>query len=139
MVNAGTSITFTVKGITGNFLPRTVAQVKANAIDDLTPYFDVTDVTLDTSSIVSDPLHAISEWPYTAHVRLTTRVAYGDVRDVDAIVAHAFYDATGEMPIVTADGFEAGQGSDASSGLSLTTALIVVAVALVALAVIKVS
>jgi hypothetical protein len=138
MIANGTTITFTVRGTTGDILPRTVANVRNDVIDRLTPFFDVASVDMSTSSILSDPLHSLSDWPYTAKVHVTVRADYGDIRDVDSVIANAFYNAAGNLPTVTADGFEQGQGTDSTQGVSLTTALVLVAVALVALAVIKV-
>jgi hypothetical protein len=136
MIAKNSVIIFDVKGRTG-YLPRTEAGVRQNVIDGLTPFFEVQDVSLSTSTVLSDPLHQINTWPYTAVVRAKTQADYGHVRDVDSIVAHAFYTAGGELPTVTARGYEKGQSEDKPTGLSLTTALILVAVSLVALAVVK--
>lgn len=139
MVTAGSVITFAVNGTTGEYLPRSVGSVRALVIDGLTPYFDVEDVAFQTASLASDPFHALSNWPYTATVRAVVRADYGDIRDVDSIIVHAFYDATGNEPTVTADDYEAGQGApDRRTGFSLTTVLTLAVIAIVALAVIKV-
>lgn len=140
IVRTGTVLTFTVQGTTGEYIPRAVESVRALVIDGLTPFFDVADVSIETGSFLSDPLHYLSDWPYTATVRATVRTDYGDIRDVDSIVANAFYNAAGNLPTVTADDFEAGQGDSATTapgGLSLTTTLVLVVVALIAIAVIK--
>lgn len=137
MVNAGSVITFTVRGTTGQYSPRTVAGVRQDAINALTPFFDVTDVTIETQSFTSDPFNYISNWPYTATVRLTTRVAYAGIRDIDSVVAHAFYEAAGDLPTVTGNGYEQGQGQDTTTGISLVTLAVLGIVALIAIAVIK--
>lgn len=140
MITNGSAITFDVQGSTGGFLPRTVAEVRQSVIDSLTPFFVVTDVALSSSSFLSDPLHSLSDWPYSAVVRVTMQSDYADISDVDSVVAHAFYDAAGELPTVTARGYEPGQSAaDSRTGLSLTSALVLIAVALVALAVVKIS
>lgn len=145
MIVHGTRITFTVKGVTGYLLPRNVESVRGIVIDGLTPYLDVISVSFDTNSILSDPFHSLSNWPYTAHVTAITRVDHGDIRDIDSIVANAFYNAAGEVPTVTADGIEAPQADNTQAGISLGTGIgiggvVVAALAIVALVVfIKVS
>lgn len=140
MVRNGQTITFDVQGSTGAYLPRTVNGVRQAAIDALTPFFSVQDVSIASSSFLSDPLHSLSLWPYRATVRATVQADYADIRDVDSIVANAFYQAAGELPTVTANGYEASQGSaDNRGGLSLTGAITLAAVGLVAIAVIKVA
>lgn len=140
MIRNGTEITFDVQGTTGGILPRTIASVRQQTIDALTPFFDVANVSIKSASIISDPLHSLSLWPYTAVVRATVQMDYSDVRDVDSIVAHAFYEGAGEVPTVTARGLEQGQEpGDDRTGFSLTTALVLVVVGLVALAVVKVA
>jgi hypothetical protein len=140
MIANGQRIVFDVQGTTGNILPRSVASVRQAAIDALTPFFIVEDVSIDSQSALSDPLHSLSLWPYSATVRAVMQSDYADVRDIDSIVAHAFYQAAGEVPTVTAEGLEAAQGpANNSHGLGLTGALTLVAVGLIALAVIKVA
>lgn len=125
MVNAGAIITFTVQGTTGGYLPRSTAGVRTDVIDRLSPFFDVQDVSIVASSVLSDPLHSLSNWPYVATVRASVRADYGDIRDVDSIVANAFDYAAGQVPTVTANGYEQAQGAAAiTTGLSVTTALI---------------
>lgn len=139
MIRRGTEITFTVNGQAGQW-PRSVADVRSAVIDGLTPFFDVADVTIPTPSFLSDPLDYFINWPYTATVRVTVKADYAEPRDVDSIIAHAFYEAAGELPTVTANGLEQGQGNPTpTKGLSLTTALALVAAGLIALAVIKVA
>lgn len=142
MVTAGETITFDVQGTTGQWVPRTVAGVRQDAINALSPFFDVESVSVDSPSFLSDPIHYVTNWPYRATVRATMRSDYGDVRDVDSIVAHAFYEAAGDLPTVTADHYEQGQGAASTTSgtsvlgvLGITGALIVVA--LVAIIIIK--
>lgn len=139
MIAHGTAITFTVNGQAG-FWPESVASVRAQAIDGLTPFFDVADVSLQTRGFIEDPVNYVTEWPYTATVRATVRSDYGTIRDIDSIVAHAFYNATGNLPTVTAAGYEAAQADPSSTtGISLTTALILVAVVLALVVAVKVT
>lgn len=139
MIRNGQVITFAVRGTTGAYLPRSVAAVRQVVLDSLTPFFVVEDLTFKTDSVLSDPFHALSAWPYSASVRAKMQSDYADVLDVDSIVAHAFYNGAGELPTVTANGYERGQGADTQTGFSLTQALVLVAVALVAYAAIKVA
>lgn len=140
MIDAGRAITFDVQGTTGEYIPRSVSSVRAIVIDQLAPYFDVEDVAFQTSSVLSDPFHSLSNWPYRATVRALPLADYGDVRDVDSIVAHAFYEAAGNLPTVTASGYETPQGpSDQRAGLSFGLGALLLVVGLVALATIKVA
>lgn len=136
MIAHGTTITFTVIGQTG-FWPVSIASVRSDVIDGLTPFFDVQDVSLKTRSFLTDPVNYITEWPYEATVRATVRADYGDIRDVDSIVAHAFYNAGSVLPTVTASGYEQNQIGNQTTGVSLTTALLAVAAVLALLAVVK--
>ena len=139
MIRNGTEIVFTVNGQTGQWIPRTSGDVRTTAINELTPYFDVADVQVKSKGFLEDPVHYIANWPYTATVRATVKADYADVRDVDSIVAHAFYNAAGELPTVTAAGQEAGQGDpNQTTGFSITTLVLLIALALGAVAVIKV-
>lgn len=135
MVEGGRELTFDVQGTTGEYIPRAVDSVRAIVIDNLTPFFDVADVAITTSSVWSDPAHALSNWPYRATVRATPRSDYGDIRDVDSIVVHAFAEATGNAPTVTATGHETAQG-DASTEQGTSGTLLLIVLAIVAVAVI---
>lgn len=137
MIASGTALTFDVQGTTGPYLPRTVAAVRRVVIDELTPFFDVSDVAFQTSTVLGDPSHALSDWPYRATVQAVTRADYGDIRDVDSIVAHAFAEATGELPTVTSDAEDGQDDADARTGLSAGFAGLLIVAGLVAVAVIK--
>jgi hypothetical protein len=139
MIRRGETLTFTVIGRVGEYLPRTESSVRQYAIDGLTPFFDVLSVNLKTKTFLNDPLHVVTNWEYTATVRVTVKADYGDVRDVDSVIAHAFYNAAGELPTVTSDRERSQSPASTPQGLTLTGAIGLVAVALVATAVIKVS
>ena len=138
MIRNGDTHTFTAVGKVGEYLPRTVEMVRQGAIDGLTPFFDVESVNLKTDTFLNDPLHVVTNWGYIATVRATVKADYADIRDVDSIIAHAFYNAGGELPTVTADIERSQDPPRTDRGLSLTGAIALVAVALVAVAVIKV-
>lgn len=138
MIPKGTEIAFVVNGTTGQFVPRTVAGVRQDAIGQMSAFLNVKDVTFETDEFLKDPLHyALWNWRYTANVRAVTLFDHAAIDDVDAIVAGAFQTAAGDRPTVTASGFERGQGEDTTRGISLTTVLVLGVVALVALAVVK--
>jgi hypothetical protein len=140
MVKAGAVITFDVQGTTGEYLPRSADSVRAIVINGLTPFFDVQDVSIETDSFLSDPLHYLSNWRYDATVRIKVLTDYGDIRDVDSVIGHAFYDGAGNLPTVTARAYEQGQGDAqtiAPGGFSVKTLLVLAVVGLVALAVVK--
>lgn len=107
MVPAGTPISFQIAGDTGQWLPRTVADVRKDALDALSPDFDVITLAIvRTASLTDDPLNLYYwEWPYTATLDASPRSDYGDIRDVDQVVAHAFYLGAGQVPTVTAPGY----------------------------------
>jgi hypothetical protein len=52
-------------------------------------------------------------------VRFRTRVGYAQARDAASIVAHAFYTAAGDMPIVTVRGVDLPQSDEQIVGPSL--------------------
>lgn len=139
MIKKNTVITFDVKGSTG-LLPRTQNSVRQAAIDSLTPFFTVQALSVTAASFLSDPVHALTEWPYTATARVQVLADYADIRDLDSVIAHAFYDAAGRLPTVTAQRYEQGQAdATPTSGLSLSTALVLGVVAIVGLAVVTVA
>jgi hypothetical protein len=138
-IHNGDTLTFTAVGKVGEYLPRTVDSVRQGAIDGLTPFFDVESVNISAPSFLNDPFHIVTNWGYTATIRATVQADYGDVRDVDSIVAHAFYDAAGEVPTVTSNLEQSQAPPRSTEGLTLTGAIALVAVALVAVAVIKVT
>lgn len=139
MIQAGSTYTFDVQGTTGQWVPRTVAGVRADVLDQLSAYFDVEDVSIETTGFLSDPVHYVTNWAYRSTIRASVRADYGDIRDVDSIIANAFYNATGDLPTVTAQGQEGNQ-SDASTtapGSSLTSLAFLAVVGLLALAYLK--
>lgn len=138
LVRNGDALVLDVSGTTGEWLPRTVAGVRQSVLDNLSHFFDVEDVTMESDAFLSDPIHYVTNWPYTSRVSLTSQSDYADHRDVASVVAHAFYEATGDLPTVTVQGADAPQGNpDAKQGVSITTALVLVVVGLIAIAVIK--
>jgi hypothetical protein len=76
----------------------------------------VHDVTINREDTLFGPSALYWNWRYSAVVTVTTKAAYAKIEDVDSIVAHAFYEAGGELPTVTARGYEPAQGPGATSG-----------------------
>lgn len=139
MIAHGSRLTFSANGTTGSLIPRAVDSVRAIVINELTPFLDVESVSIATDSIWSDPFHSLSNWPYRATVVARTRFDHADIRDVDSIVSHAFYNAAGEIPTVTSN-LEPGQGTpDQQTGATLTTVLVLAAIVLVLVVAVKVT
>jgi len=129
MVPANTTFTLDVKGTAGQWLPRTVAELRASVIDSLTPFMHVYDVSVTRDSFLSDPENLFYwAWPYVAVVTVQTRVGYADVDDVASIVAHAFYSGGGRVPTVTVRGTGPQQNPDDVRGPGLFGSLTTVAV-----------
>lgn len=116
MVNAGQRLTFDVVGSTSGFLPSTVQGVREDVVSDLAANFAVHDVTINRQDTAFGPSALYWNWRYTAVATVTTKGAYAKIEDVDSLVAHAFYYGAGELPTVTARGWEPGQGAGATSG-----------------------
>jgi hypothetical protein len=140
-IHNGDVLTFTAVGKTSEYWPRTADGVRSDALDSLTPFFEVESLNIKTASALGDPVHFVLgvNWGYTATIRAKVRADYGDVRDVDSIVAHAFYEAGGEVPTVTSNLEQSQDAPKSTEGITLTGAIVLVAVALVAVAVIKVT
>ena len=134
MLPAGTTLTFDVKGTAGQWIPRTVADVRAGVIDSLTPHAHVYDVSLTRESFLSDPENLYYwAWPYVAVVTLQSRMTYAHSDDLASIVAHAFYSAAGALPTVTARGYGPQQTPDVITGTTVFGSLgLVVVLAVVA-------
>jgi hypothetical protein len=143
MIARNTVLTFDVQGTTGQWIPRTIAGIRQDAINGLAPFVDAQDVEVSAPGFLSDPVHSLTNWPYSAVVRARVLADYRDVRDVDSIVAHAFYTAAGDLPTVTARRLEAGQGeAGTTTGPGLGTlfagsALVVIALVAIAVVAIK--
>ncbi len=117
MVNSGQRITFDVVGSVSGWIPSTVQGVREDVVSTLAANFAVHDVTINREDTLFGPSSAYWNWRYNAVAVVTTKSAYAKVEDVDSIVAHAFYQGSGELPTVTARGYEPGQGPGATSGL----------------------
>lgn len=137
MIPANTPITFTVVGDTAGLIPTSVDGVRGVVLDMLAPNFTVQNVLVtNLRTMMGGGGSLYWNWSYKATVRLTTRVEYRDIQDIDSIVAHAFYEAGGSLPTVTANGFEQGQDPPTETSIGLYVLLGVVG--LVATAVILV-
>jgi len=113
MVPAQTTLTLDVKGQAGQWAPRSPGEVRGQVMNALTPYFHVYDVTLTTGTdTVFDTGFGFWNWTYAAVVTLQTREPYATVDDVASIVAHAFYNAAGTVPVVTTRDVGPQQGID---------------------------
>lgn len=124
MIAAGSTLTLDVKGTAGQWIPRTVAELRAVVIDALTPFLHVYDVSVTRESFLSDPENLFYwNWPYVAVVTVQTRQDHGKSEDVASIVAHAFYNGAGTLPSVTVRGFGPQQQPDITTGPNLLGSL----------------
>lgn len=137
MVTAGTSLTLDVKGHTGQWLPRTSGELRANILNNLSPNFQVHDVVITSGG--DNPLDTgfgLWNWDFTAVVTLTTNEAYNDSDNVASIVASVVNDASGTMPAVSVRGFGQQVTPDVNVGpswLSVTSLLALGALAIFAM------
>lgn len=103
MVRANSTITFSVSGTTAGLIPTNAVSVRSTVADRLSLYFDLLTLTITPPSWMQSILNVEwLHWSYTASVTLKTRVDHADIDDVRAVVANAFYTATGAMPTVSA-------------------------------------
>lgn len=140
MIPAGTTITFQVAGSTGIGLTgfgTSPDSVRNDVTAYLSGFFDVYSVTVNAESLLQSAIEFSWNWTYTATVTLGTREDYGSVDDIGSIVAHAFYQAGGALPTVSAPDYgeptqgqlPVNQGPNLGGflqGLQGTTALLVV-------------
>jgi hypothetical protein len=110
MVPAGSILDFTVRGTTapswwtGLY---TVGMLTGDVADGLAEYFDQPlDVRLESPDTV---ITGTLPYTYSGTVRVRTRVDYSREADAGSVVANRFYNAAGNMPLVT----YRGRGSDA--------------------------
>lgn len=108
MIPKGTTFDYTVKGSTtttwwsGLF---TVAEFEGDIRDRLSPMLNVVSLSIEANTWTGGVL----AYPYTARVRVSTRVDHAQAGDVKSIVAGVFATVAGSMPSVT-------QGSSFSPG-----------------------
>lgn len=105
MVPAGSVLTFDVLGAAGEYLPRSPQQVRSDVIAGLTPFVDVIALDITRATFAGDPLRFLSNWPYSAVITIRTRVVHGATDDLARVIAHACYEAAGELPTVRTRGF----------------------------------
>jgi hypothetical protein len=101
MIAAGTRLDFVARGTTeaAQFqLIFSPGMLQAEAARILSERLNVQSVDVFTQDTV---ITGTLPWTYTANVSLTTRSAHARVEDVASIVANAFSQASGNMPIVT--------------------------------------
>lgn len=105
MIAAGSTLTFTVRGTTeaAQFqLVFTPGMLRAAVVAQLAAIVEPVRVDVTTDDTV---ITGTLPWTYRADVQVKTRVAHASAEDVKAIVAGAFFTASGNMPTVTS-GFD---------------------------------
>jgi hypothetical protein len=138
MVPAGSILDFDVRGVTApnwwaGFL--TVGELNGDVSTGLAEFFDQ---PLDVRVVSSDTvITGTLPYNYSGAVRVRTRVSHARASDVGAVIANAFYNAGGNMPVVTYRGV--GSNAGLPGGLSfpslpLTTTIALAAVAVLVLA-----
>ena len=111
-IPANRSIDFDIQGSTGEWVPRTVDDVRSEAIRALNYYGTVEALTV--TKLSSRLLAPLWDWTYSASLRLRTRYSHADIGDLNAIVAGAFYSASGEPATVTSSSYGQIQGPGVS-------------------------
>lgn len=106
MISRGTSIEFTVQGSTGEWIPRTVDDLRSNAIDEMSADFVVNSVGITRTS--NSIFREYWDWGYSANVRATTIADHAGIAELIKVVSDAFASASGEPCTVQATGYGAG-------------------------------
>lgn len=103
MIAKGTRIRFDVRGSAGEWLPRTVDDVRQIAINSMSAYVTVESVGLTRTD--NALWREYWDWGFTADVSVRTLYDHASIADVVLIVREAFKLASGETPTVTAIGY----------------------------------
>lgn len=104
MITRGTMIEFTVQGSTGEWIPRTVDDVRSQAIAFMRPYFSVESVGVTRTSNAF--FREYWDFGYDANVRVRTLSDHSGIAELTKIVADAFTYAAGEPATAQAPAYE---------------------------------
>jgi hypothetical protein len=113
-IAAGTRVEFDVRGSVGEWLPRTVDDVRQGATNFMSAYVTVESIGLSRTDNAF--WREYWDWGYTANVRIRTRYSHASIDDLLKIVADGFQSAAGEIPTVTANGYTPDQGTSYQPG-----------------------
>lgn len=116
MVPAGSVLSFELRGTAGGWIPTTLDALRSDLVNYVSSYMTVQALTVQNEGSFYEQL----EWQFTARLTVQTWDTYGDVKDVASIIAHAVYEATGNMPSVGAVGSQG--ASTAGAGLAASIA-----------------
>lgn len=108
MVPAGSLLTFDFRGTAGGWVPTTEDQVRSDLIAQLGGFLTVQSLELHGQGA----FYELLEWQFTGRLVARTQVAHAQLADVESIVAHALYEATGHAGTVGAKGTQGDIGSD---------------------------
>lgn len=107
MLKAGSTVVFDVQGSTGGALPVDDTDLRNAVINNLAAYFEVLNVSITKGSMLTNILDfEWLHWNYAATVTIQTRMDYGDVEDLRGVIATAFYNGGGAVPVVTIRGYD---------------------------------
>lgn len=108
MIAAGQRLAFDVVGVAGGWLPTTVDEVRSGAVAELSSAFRVRNLVVENTA----EMYEMLEWSFLARVEVEPIQGFATIEDAQSVVAHAFYEVTGNLPSVT----DAGEGSAPTSG-----------------------
>jgi len=108
MIAAGQRLAFDVVGVAGGWVPTTADDVRSDVIAELSSAFRVHNLLLEGQG----SFYELLEWPYLSRVELSPIQGFATIEDAQSVIAHAFYEVTGNLPTVT----DAGAGLVPTSG-----------------------
>lgn len=132
MIRRGTSLSFAVNGDVQAWFYNTPSDVRGAVRGNLLPYFTIQVLQVDPRGTV---LSGTLDWEYDAVLTVKPLGDYNSLEDVKSVVAHAFAQATGNVPVVGATGADPDPSGDRpadSVPWSNTLVFVAVAIALVA-------
>jgi hypothetical protein len=106
VIPADVSIRFEVAGTAGGWLPTDRDAVRAAVLAAMNDTFRVETATIN---LATDYLGWSFEWPFTMQITAAPRSTYGALADVESMLVHAVYEATGYIPTVSVP--DAGQAA----------------------------
>ena len=107
MIAAGQRLAFDVVGVAGGWLPTTADDVRSDVIAELSSAFRIHNLLLEGQG----SFYEVLEWPYLSRIELSPIEGFATIEDAQSVIAHAYYEVTGNLPSVT----------DAGAGMVPTT------------------
>lgn len=119
MVPAGSVLSFELRGTAGGWVPTTLDALRSDLVNYLSSYVTVQALTVQNEGSFYEQL----EWQFISRVTVVTWEAYGKPEDVASIVAHAVYEATGNLPSVGTIGSQGASTPGAGLASSVSDAI----------------